>query len=334
MLSFKETLLLFLTTAFLGVLLFRVGSICYEVDVLQSEVATISSASALQKKVRMMFVGDIMLDRGVESSVQEKAEGDFTFLFKNSASFLKGADVLFCNLESVISDKGVKVGTIYSFRAEPEAMEALEFAGFNVVSVANNHVFDYGRSAMEDSFRRLRGSDIKVVGGGFSESEACSPQFLETKGVKIAFLGYTEFAARWWVAGEDRSGVCFLDGGIKNKIEEAAKKADVVVVSMHFGDEYQETPNPEQKRIARSAIDSGADLVIGHHPHVAQPVEEYNGGFIAYSLGNFIFDQSFSEETMTGQLIEADVGKKGVLSVTPRTVKLNEFFQPEIIPEF
>jgi poly-gamma-glutamate synthesis protein (capsule biosynthesis protein) len=101
-------------------------------------------------------------------------------------------------------------------------------------------------------------------------------------------------------------------------------------VSFHFGDEYQPLSNDRQKRIARAAVDAGADIVVGHHAHVAQEVEEYNNGVIAYSLGNFVFDQYFSEETMQGLKLDVEVTKKGILSYSTTTVYLSEHYQPSL----
>lgn len=135
----------------------------------------------------LMFVGDVMLDRGVEYNIENTGKGDFKFPFLKAADYLKGACILVGNLEGPISDKGEKVGSIYSFRNNPKAIEGLKFAGFDILSVANNHIFDYGRDAMEDTFFRLKAAGIDYVGGGFNEKEAYSPVIREIKGTKIAF---------------------------------------------------------------------------------------------------------------------------------------------------
>jgi len=281
----------------------------------------------------LCFVGDIMLDRGVEHSVKKHGKGDFKWVFSNIADYLGESDLLFGNLESVISDKGANVGSIYSFRAEPEAIEGLQSAGFDVLSVANNHIFDYGREAMEDSFFRLRRAGIDYVGGGFSEQEAHSPVIKEINGRNIAYLAYCNVGSRHWQARGGSSGIAWLDDDAIKDIRKAKQEAEVLIVSMHFGSEYNSFPNENQERFARLAIDAGADLVIGHHPHVVQPVEEYKGGYIAYSLGNFVFDQYFSEETMEGLLLEVIIERGSIKEINQKQVKINSFFQPELKEE-
>ncbi|MBL7155995.1 MAG: CapA family protein [Candidatus Pacebacteria bacterium] len=290
------------------------------------------------KEIKMIFVGDIMLNRGVEYMINKYGKGDYKFPFLKIADYLNNADVLFGNLESVISDKGVNVGSIYSFRADPKAINGLKYAGFDIVSVANNHIFDYGRESMEDSFNRLNESDIKYIGGGFTKEEACQPKIIKVEDsstssgqVKIGFLGYTAVGSRYWEAEETGSGICWLDENIKQDIVKAKEKSDLVVVSAHWGDEYQSEPNDQQKYWGHFMIEAGADLVIGHHPHTIQTIEEYNEGYIVYSLGNFIFDQGFSKETMTGNILQVLVEAGKIKEVNLKEIKINNFFQPVLL---
>jgi poly-gamma-glutamate synthesis protein (capsule biosynthesis protein) len=284
-----------------------------------------------KEKITLFFVGDIMLDRGVKYSIEKYGKGDYKFPFLKIVNELKKADILFGNLESIISDKGKKVGSIYSFRADPEAIEGLKFAGFDILSVANNHIFDYGREAMEDSFKRLKEAKIDYLGGGFNEKEACSPIIKEIGKTKIAFLAFSNLGTPLWAAKEKKSGICWLE---KEKMEriinETKKKVDIVVVSFHYGEEYFSKPTQFQISISHSAIDSGANLVVGHHSHSVQPVEKYKSGWIAYSLGNFVFDQKFSKETMTGLMLKISIENSKIKEVIPIKIKINQFYQPEI----
>jgi len=287
--------------------------------------------------VTLFFVGDIMLDRGVELEIKKNGNSDFKFPFLKISKDLKEADILFGNLEGPISDKGQKVGSIYSFRMNPKSIEGLLFAGFDILSVANNHMFDYSRVAMEDTFSRLEKAGIDYVGGGFNETEAYAPKIMEVNGstgspqVKIAFLAFANLGSPYWEAQGERSGMALLDKDkLEKSIKNAKNQADLIVVSMHFGDEYKASPTPEQKELARLAVDSGANLVIGHHPHVIQPVEKYQEGYIAYSLGNFIFDQNFSKETMEGLILKVFVENGKIKEVVPVEFEINQNFQPEI----
>lgn len=287
--------------------------------------------------VTLVFVGDIMLDRGVELEIKKNGNSDFKFPFLKIEKDLEETDVLFGNLEGPISDKGQKVGSIYSFRMDPKSIDGLLFAGFDILSVANNHMFDYSRVAMEDTFSRLKKAEIDYVGAGFNETEAYSPKIIEVNGstgspqAKIAFLAFNDLGSLSWEAKGERSGMALLD---KDKLEKsimnAKTQADLVVVSMHFGDEYKTSPTTKQKTMAQFAIDSGADLVVGHHPHVIEPVEKYKEGWIAYSLGNFVFDQNFSEETMKGLMLKVIVENGKIEEVVPVEFQINQNFQPEI----
>ena len=144
--------------------------------------------------ITILLVGDIMLNRGVEYMVEKRGEGDFKFPFLKIAEYLNKADLLFGNLESPISDKGTRVGSIYSFRAEPKSIEGLVFSGFDILSLANNHAFDYGWEALEDTLERLKEVGINPVG-------IDSPVIKEIKNTKIAFLAYTNLGLPSWGIG-------------------------------------------------------------------------------------------------------------------------------------
>lgn len=277
----------------------------------------------------LIFVGDIMLSRAVgEKMLREK---DFRWPFLKIGGFLQKADLVFGNLEGPISEKGQKVGSIYSFRADPRTIEGLKYAGFDILSVANNHIGDWTREAMEDTFNNLSQAGISYVGGGFTETEAYGPVIKEIKGVSLAFLAYTALGPAWTEAKGETSGIAFahLDR-LKAGVQKAKTEADLVIVSFHFGQEYQKTPNQKQRKLAQAAIEAGASLVIGHHPHIIQPIQKYRQDFIAYSLGNFVFDQSFSQETMTGLLLEVTIKNKKIAGLNPLKIKISSEFQPQI----
>ncbi len=280
----------------------------------------------------LLFTGDIMLDRGVKHMVKTHGE-DYTFPFLKIKEVLDGADVLFGNLEIMISDKGRDVGGKYSFRAEPNAVEGLVFAGFDIVTLANNHTFDWGREAFEDTMKRLQDNDILYTGAGFNKEEAHSPTtIIMDDNFSIGFLGYTEFLFPSAMATSERSGVTTLNiENMERDIGSAKEEVDFLVVTFHYGTEYRKKPNANQIFWSESAIDFGADIIIGHHPHVTQPVEIYNDKYIAYSLGNFIFDQYFSEETMKGFMLEVKIIDGNITDINKIHYKLNEFYQPELI---
>ena len=165
------------------------------------------------------------------------------------------------------------------------------------------------------------------VGGGKTLSEARKPVIIERNGVKVAFLAYSQFAPQ--NPGLGVPAMAPLNPSyIKEDIAEAKKQASVVIVSLHWGTEYETSASEEQKFIARQIIDHGALLVIGHHPHVIQEVEEYGGGLIAYSLGNFIFDQNFSEDTGKGMMLNVTVQNNKIKNYVPTTVRFTDRYQP------
>ncbi len=329
-------------------LIFSTGTIyfingCFLIDLIgeQKLIETIPASLQVsknlpeeQKSITLIFVGDIMLNRGVEYMVEKWGDGDFKFPFLKIADELQKTDVLFGNLEGPISDKGVKVGSIYSFRAEPKAIEGLTFSGFDMISVSNNHAFDYGKEAFEDTLLRLREGGINYVGGGFDEAEAYSPVIKEINGTKIAFLAYTNLGSPNWAATEQKSGIAWVDWNnfekIKNDIKKAKENSDVLIVSLHSGEEYTLEPTQFQIEFSHAAINAGADLVVGHHTHIIQQTEKYRDGYIFYSLGNFVFDQGFSEETRQGQIIKVSIENNKIKEIIPTNIKLNQYFQPEI----
>lgn len=277
----------------------------------------------------LVFVGDIMLSRQIGKIMT--TEDDWRFPFQYVRDFLRNADLVFGNLEGPISGRGKNQGSIYSFNADPYAVQGLADANFKVVSVANNHILDYGPQAFLDTLAVLKVAGIDPVGGGVDYESAHTP-VIETLGdTKIAFLGYTNLLPQRVGTKDASPAVAYPDEEtVKHDIIAAKRHADIVVVSFHWGEEYHTAHNAWQERMAHAAIDAGASLVIGHHPHVVQEVESYNGGYIAYSLGNFVFDQNFSEDTSKGLLLEATVNNKKVDSVKTFTVSFNSSFQPII----
>jgi len=281
------------------------------------------------KSVNLIFVGDIMLSRFVGDKI--KTENNWSWPFLKIADYLKQADLTVGNLESPISNRGIKVGSIYSFRADPGVVAGLNLAGFDILSVANNHIGDYTRTAMEDTLNILKANNINYIGGGFNENEAHSAVVKEIKGLKIAFLAYTALGAKYTEAQSENSGIAWLNQErMVGDVKAAKENSDFVVVFVHFGEEYQKKANAFQKNIAHIAIDSGASLVIGHHPHVVQEIEQYKNGYIAYSLGNFVFDQLFSEDTMTGLILKVILNNKKEIEIEQIKTKITKDFQVEL----
>ena len=328
MMNYQKVKLIFL--CFVLVIIVFVAA----VFLIKPRTTEIYRASSPEKEiVNIILVGDIMLDRGVEYMIEKQGKGDLKFPFLKIAEYFKKADIVFGNLEGIISDKGTKIGSIYSFRVNPKAMEELALTGFNVLSLANNHALDYGKEALEDCFIRLKDSGISYVGAGLNEKEAFSLVVKEVNNTKIGFLAYTDLGPEIWKAKED-SGIAWIKESdlekIEKDIQEAKNKVDVLIVSLHSGEEYTQKLTQFQIEFPKMAIEAGADLIVGHHPHVVQPNEKYQQGYIFYSLGNFIFDQSFSKETMGGLLLEVHIKDKKIKEIIQKEVKINNYFQATI----
>lgn len=286
------------------------------------------------RNLSLLFVGDIMLDRGVRQIIESRGGGDYSYPFE-FVPFLKDPDIVFGNLEGPISDLGYDIGNTYSFRMRPEALSALKNAGFDVLSIANNHIGDWGLTALEDTINRLRSVGIITAGGGLNAPDARDVKIIEKNGIKVGFLAFSDVGPSW-ISGHENLPTILLanDSQFENIILNASKKVDYLVVSFHFGEEYSTRSNERQQELAHAAIDAGAKIVIGHHPHVAQELEKYKDGVIAYSLGNFIFDQPFSKETMAGSVLEIILDKEGLLQVNESGVQMNHSFQPILQDEY
>jgi len=288
--------------------------------------------------ITFTFVGDLMLDRGVRNSVVKNFSGDYSALFAKSeilSEIFDNSDIVFGNLEGTASDQGKDGKNLYSFRMDPGVVPTLKGAGINILSVANNHVGDWGRAAYTDSLSRLKENEISYAGGGNNKAEAITPTIIEKYGTRIGFLGFSDVGPTWMQAGEDKAGILLAsDPNFDEIVKNAATQCDYLVVSFHFGEEYKDKHNARQEYLAHKAIDNGAKIVIGHHPHVIEDTEVYKNGFIAYSLGNFIFDQSWSSPTMQGMLLELKLNKvSGAITAKKDTIYLNSVFQPEKITE-
>ena len=287
--------------------------------------------------VTLLFGGDVMLDRGVKNSVMKNFGGDYSALFEN-LDILKKVDISFANLEGSASDQGKDRHNLYSFRMDPSVIPALGGAGFDILSVANNHASDWGREAYADTLARLKENEIAYTGGGMNKAEAEQPTIIEKNGIKIGYLAFSDIGSNWMKATDTEPGLLFAsDPNFDSIVQNASKQVDDLVVSFHFGQEYQTKHNARQEFLAHKAIDNGAKIVIGAHPHVVQDTEIYSpkdctqsscAGFIAYSLGNFIFDQKFSANTMQGMLLEIKLYKDGGMTDKKDTFNLSPAFQP------
>jgi len=257
--------------------------------------------------VTLAAVGDVALARRVAGYIEERG---LDYPLGAVAGVLGEADLTFANLEAALAEAGNPIpGKGIWLRGRPEYVEALVDAGIDVVSLANNHILDYDSPALEETLALLRSRGIAAVGAGADAEEASEPLYAEVGGLRLVFLAYTRYADIFWswdyprtfAAAEDLPGVVGLDPArVVQDIRRVRDEADLVVVSLHWGEEDVHQPRPDQVEMAHAFVDAGASVVLGHHPHVLQGVEVYRGSPIFYSLGNFVYDQRKRAQTETG----------------------------------
>jgi hypothetical protein len=236
-----------------------------------------------ESELTLNFAGDTTLAWCFEDVAGDNL--DYAFA---GAGWFGAADVTMLNLENAVTDRGYKVPKEFNFRMPPKYTRVLLNGGVDIVNLANNHVWDYSTIGLRDTIAHLEAAGIKHVGAGETAEVAAEPAIIEVKDKRVGFLGFY-----------------FGEGNMEDSVAALKQKVDVVVVNFHWGTERSNYPEYYQVDLGHRAIDAGADLVIGHHPHVLQGMERYNGGVIAYSLGNFIFggNSRRQHDTVVFQLI-------------------------------
>ncbi len=298
-----------------------------------SSIAPHSSAPA-REPLHLYAVGDLNLGRTV--TWDYLLRGDTLYPFKAVRDTLASADILFGNLESPIAEPGhpyEKTGS-FVFTTPPVAADALKRAAFDVVSDANNHAWDAGIDGVVETVEELDRVGIAHIGTGVTLDLAHRPAVIERKGWRVAFLGATRAfnaAPDSFYAHPGSRYVAWADSGWLypeiRRLKESGL-ADIVVVSVHAGQELAEKPDNALRRFFEGAIDAGADICLGHHPHVLQPVEWYRGKPIVYSMGNFIFRQGAPWTGLSG-VFEFTVRPGGAISLALRPIRAD--YQAKLI---
>ena len=303
-------------------------------------------------KLTLAIVGDVYVKREDPSSI-----------FALTREPLFNADIAFANQEAPLSTKGTPVLPKTSYRSEPRAVEALTYAGIDAVGLANNHTMDYGPEALLETTEVLKRAGIAFTGGGTDLEAAHRPAILERKGTRIAFLSYSSvFNPDFFPAKKDRPGIAvvrlytayrphhrvFEQPGAPatavvtpdakdfarmiEDVQKAKAESDVVVVSWHWGISggYKKIAD-YQKEMGKAAIDAGADVVVGHHPHFLQGIEVYKGKTIFYSLGNFAFEDRISHQGRESMIamFRIDGGRIQQAGFLP--VMIDENLTPELL---
>lgn len=282
--------------------------------------------------ITIAAVGDIMLGHRAEPYLLKEGPG---YPFVNVLPVLRQAQLVVGNLESPISKRGTAVeNKQFTLRVGPVAVEALNAAGIGVVTLANNHILDFGPLALQDTLTALGENNILFTGAGMDLDDARTPAFLKVKDRTIAFLSYSLTFPLEFYAAKGRPGTApGYKEYVRRDIEAVRPRADLVVVSFHWGAELMTTAKDYQKDLGRKAIDWGADLVLGHHPHILQELEVYRGRLIAYSLGNFVFG-SESDKTNTSIILLCTFKGKTLVRVEAVPLDVNNYrvaYQPRVL---
>ncbi|MFH0873832.1 MAG: CapA family protein [Candidatus Komeilibacteria bacterium] len=289
-------------------------------------------AQPKDETITLLAVGDIMLSRNVAATL--KKENDLHYPFSSLQPLISRADIAFGNLESPITPGPVIQTGSFTFHADPGIEQSLAWAGFDVLSLANNHFPNYGAKGIADTRNLLDQAGIRYTGAGANIEQALTPAIREVCGKKFGFLAFNDgdVVPTAYGATKKNAGTALMNvDTLKQAVTSLRPQVDYVIVSMHSGTEYSAVPNQRQIDFAHAAIDNGADLVIGHHPHVVQSIEKYQGKYILYSLGNFIFDQMFSTETRQGLMAEISFDDQGVNDIVLLPTQIENYSQPQIL---
>ncbi len=253
------------------------------------EVAPVEELPPPPRSFTLTAVGDIMLDRTVWRRIQHNGPGSILECVRDD---LRSADITFANLECPLSTVGPHNPVEWCvFRADPRAVAVLLDGGIDVVSLANNHTLNSGAEAMLQTIKHLEEAGVAYCGAAVEREHSWEPCLFEVDGLLIGFVACTDLSfehGSWCKVDDDMTRFA-------QRIGAAKSKCDLLVVSIHWGNEYQKVPTQRQQEVARTAIEAGADLIIGHHPHTLQGVGSYRGAPILYSCGNFVFDQREGE---------------------------------------
>ena len=268
----------------------------------------------IQDEMVITLVGDVMLSSRVGQAISLHGP---EYPWNHTAEVLVDSDITIANLECPVSERGQpESNKEYTFRATPGALTGAAKAGVDVFTLANNHTLDYGPIALLDTIENIKKNNILYAGAGSNEKEANRPAILDIGKKKVAVLAFSRIIPRSsWIAGEEKVGLASGHNYtlMMDSIQSVRQKADIIVVGMHWGSENEDLPAQKEIEIARALVDAGADIVVGHHPHVLQGIEIYKGKVIAYSLGNFIFTTSTFPKGKEGAIMQVTVSRDGKL---------------------
>ena len=288
--------------------------------------ATAPTATPDTRPITVAITGDVMLGRSVGQRILSTND---RFPFNGTADWLTTFDITVGNLECVVSTLGQPQPKQYTFEAPPQGFDRLAAAGFDIVSVANNHSGDYGPVAFADMLKHLPEHGITPLGGGLNRTQAHRPIIRTVRSTTIGFLAYCAIEPMSFAATATTPGHAWLDPTLMTAdIHALRPQVDFLVVFTHWGIEYHPLESYDQEAMARVAIDAGADFVVGAHPHVIQPSSTYHGKPIVYSVGNFVFDEMWGEPERRGNVLALSVQGSRLLNWSLRTSRIGDYGAP------
>ncbi len=266
------------------------------------------------KPIKLLFGGDILLDRGVQIEIEKKG---IVALFDSIQPVFSEYDYVLANLECPLTDESSPIPKRFSFRAPTIYADSLKKVGFTHLFLANNHTNDHHRKGLSNTFNSLKKAGIIGIGYGETHSESCEPIFIEKNNQKVAIFSVVRVPLENWFRMEDKPSICQLSTQeLVQKIKElrAKESQTIIIISLHWGTEYKFLPKAEQRKEAHLLTLAGADAIIGHHPHVTQSIEFVNKKPVFYSLGNFVFDQEgdFKDRCI---LVEFEIQSKKINTI-------------------
>jgi len=282
---------------------------------------------------RIALVGDVMLGRLVDDHLASTS--DACHAWGNTREVIQECDLAICNLECVIADSGSpwrKTPKVFHFRSHAKNIDVLTCAGIDVVTLANNHSFDFGYEAFREMLAHLKSAHISYVGAGESYTEAVRPVILKVGDVRVGLLSFTDDMPEW-TAEKDRPGVYYvpLDPSspqwqeLYKNIRQAKATSDFLIVSPHWGPNFGYQVQQDYKKWARDIIDAGTDVVFGHSGHIPRGIEVYKNKPIIYSAGDFIDDYAINDEEPNDEgfiyLLEYDGVRPVTLQLHPIVIK-------------
>lgn len=244
------------------------------------------------KRMSLLAVGDVLIHESVYKDALNENGYDFKNMFTMVKPIINKYDLKYCNQESIIGGSALGISGYPAFNSPDEiGDELVDDLGFNLISLANNHLLDKGVDAINYSNSYWKSKNVITAGSYSSEKERNDIKVYKKNGIKYAFLAYTTISNGNVPKGKEYLINMYSDTKVKNDVDSIKDKVDVIIVSMHWGVEFSNTPSDEQKRIAKYLSDLGVNIVIGSHPHVVQPVKFIDDTLVIYSLGNFISNQ-------------------------------------------